>query len=256
MQDAGPVQVADGVQQALLLVVEHVVVGQADEADVGRPQHRDRGRVGAEMEDLRRPRPGHEVVCEHALQVGQHCIGSAEQRQGSAPTPLGRPRREEIVDQPAKHDVADHGKTDGRDNHPAIQLLTVGILATTLTQTDGAAGHWGKQPAMPATLQPLDRSMTAARTAWQSCTEFAQCAGRRAGRMQNHQESPQESPMSNSNTKVLEKLEAQVAYNEKMLNDLSAIVAEQGRDIDKLKAEIEVLGREVLQITEGEVGSH
>jgi uncharacterized coiled-coil protein SlyX len=74
--------------------------------------------------------------------------------------------------------------------------------------------------------------------------------------MQNHQESPQESPMSNSNTKVLEKLEAQVAYNEKMLNDLSAIVAEQGRDIDKLKAEIEVLGREVLQITEGEVGSH
>jgi uncharacterized coiled-coil protein SlyX len=41
-----------------------------------------------------------------------------------------------------------------------------------------------------------------------------------------------------------------------MLNDLSAIVAEQGRDIDKLKAEIEVLGREVLQITEGEVGSH
>jgi uncharacterized coiled-coil protein SlyX len=59
--------------------------------------------------------------------------------------------------------------------------------------------------------------------------------------------------MTGSITKTLEQLEAQVAFNEKMLNDLSAVVAGQ---IDKLKAEIEVLGREVLQITEGEVGSH
>jgi uncharacterized coiled-coil protein SlyX len=62
--------------------------------------------------------------------------------------------------------------------------------------------------------------------------------------------------MTGSITKTLEQLEAQVAFNEKMLNDLSAVVAGQAREIDKLKAEIEVLGREVLQITEGEVGSH
>lgn len=57
-------------------------------------------------------------------------------------------------------------------------------------------------------------------------------------------------------TKLLEKLEAQIAYNERMLSDLSNVVVEQGREIVKLKAEMVVLGREVLQITEGEVGSH
>ncbi len=62
--------------------------------------------------------------------------------------------------------------------------------------------------------------------------------------------------MSASKPKNIEDLEAQVAYNEKMLNDLSDIVTTQGREIDKLKAEIDVLGRQVLQITEGEVGSH
>lgn len=62
--------------------------------------------------------------------------------------------------------------------------------------------------------------------------------------------------MSASKPKNTEDLEAQVAYNEKMLNDLSDIVTAQGREIDKLKAEIDVLGRQVLQITEGEVGSH
>lgn len=56
--------------------------------------------------------------------------------------------------------------------------------------------------------------------------------------------------------KLLEKLEAQIAYNEKILGELSNVVAAQGREIDKLKAEIEVLGREVLQITQGEIGSH
>ncbi|HIP79873.1 MAG TPA: hypothetical protein EYH07_15595 [Kiloniellaceae bacterium] len=54
----------------------------------------------------------------------------------------------------------------------------------------------------------------------------------------------------------LSDLEAQVAYNERMLSDLSKIVAEQRREIDKLKAELEVIGREVLKITEGEAGSH
>lgn len=62
--------------------------------------------------------------------------------------------------------------------------------------------------------------------------------------------------MSASDSKALEDLEAQVAYNEKMLTDLNEIVTAQGREIDKLKAEIDVLGRQVLQITEGEAGSH
>ncbi len=51
-------------------------------------------------------------------------------------------------------------------------------------------------------------------------------------------------------------LQAQIAYNEKTLSDLSKVVADQGNAIDKLNAEIEVLGRQVLQLTEGEVGSH
>lgn len=62
--------------------------------------------------------------------------------------------------------------------------------------------------------------------------------------------------MTASKSKNIEDLEAQVAFNEKMLNDLSDIVTAQGREIDKLKAEIDVLGRQILQLTEGEVGSH
>lgn len=62
--------------------------------------------------------------------------------------------------------------------------------------------------------------------------------------------------MTANESKTIENLEAQIAYNEKMLNDLNEIVTAQGREIDKLKGEIEVLGRQVLQITEGEVGSH
>lgn len=54
----------------------------------------------------------------------------------------------------------------------------------------------------------------------------------------------------------LEDLQAHVAYNEKMITDLSEVVVAQGREIEKLRAEIEVLGRQVLQITEGEAGSH
>jgi len=57
-----------------------------------------------------------------------------------------------------------------------------------------------------------------------------------------------------ADSKTLEKIEADVAFNEKMLHDLSEMVVAQGREIDKLKSEIEVLGRQVLQITEGEAG--
>jgi len=62
--------------------------------------------------------------------------------------------------------------------------------------------------------------------------------------------------VATTEAKALEKLESQIAYNEKMLNDLNEIVAAQADEIDKLKAEIKILGRQVLQITEGEVGSH
>lgn len=54
----------------------------------------------------------------------------------------------------------------------------------------------------------------------------------------------------------VEDLQAHVAYNEKMINDLSEVVVAQGRELDRLRAEIEVLGRQLLEITEGEAGSH
>lgn len=59
-----------------------------------------------------------------------------------------------------------------------------------------------------------------------------------------------------SDGNTLEDLQALVAYNEKMITDLSEIVVAQGREIERMKAELEILGRQVLQITEGEVGSH
>mgnify|MGYP000495352803 CR=1 FL=1 len=62
--------------------------------------------------------------------------------------------------------------------------------------------------------------------------------------------------MTRSDPKAMDELEAQIAYTEKMLNDLSDVVTAQGREIDKLKAEIDVLGRQILRITEGEAGSH
>lgn len=52
---------------------------------------------------------------------------------------------------------------------------------------------------------------------------------------------------------TLEELQALIAFNEKTLADLSDMVAAQGREIERLKAEVEVLSRQVLQITEGEV---
>jgi uncharacterized coiled-coil protein SlyX len=54
----------------------------------------------------------------------------------------------------------------------------------------------------------------------------------------------------------VEDLQAHVAYNEKMINDLSEVVVAQGRELDRLRAEIEVLGRQLLEITEGDAGSH
>lgn len=62
--------------------------------------------------------------------------------------------------------------------------------------------------------------------------------------------------MNQSTEADLTQLQAQIAYNERALGDLSKIVADQAEEIDKLKAEMEVLGRQILQLTEGEVGSH
>lgn len=52
---------------------------------------------------------------------------------------------------------------------------------------------------------------------------------------------------------TLEDLQALIAYNEKTLADLSDMVVAQGREIEKLRAEVELLGRQVLQISEGEI---
>ena len=62
--------------------------------------------------------------------------------------------------------------------------------------------------------------------------------------------------MSTISESDIAQLQAQTAYNEKTLGELSKVVAEQGKAIDKLNAEIEILGRQILQLTEGEVGSH
>ena len=53
-------------------------------------------------------------------------------------------------------------------------------------------------------------------------------------------------------SEALEKIEADVAYNEKMLQDLSDMVVAQGREIDRLRAEIAALGRQIQRIAESE----
>lgn len=47
-------------------------------------------------------------------------------------------------------------------------------------------------------------------------------------------------------------LESQVARNEKTADELSDLVRRNAEEIIALKAEIGVLGREILQLTEGE----
>jgi len=52
-------------------------------------------------------------------------------------------------------------------------------------------------------------------------------------------------------TRLVE-LESQVAQNQETLDELNEVVRKQWQDIDLLKAEMQVLGREVLRLTEGE----
>jgi uncharacterized coiled-coil protein SlyX len=49
----------------------------------------------------------------------------------------------------------------------------------------------------------------------------------------------------------LSELESHVAESEKTIDELNAVVQEQWKAIELLKAEVEVLGRQILQMTEG-----
>ena len=51
-------------------------------------------------------------------------------------------------------------------------------------------------------------------------------------------------------------LESQVAQNERTIEELNEVVRRNGEEIDQLKAEIAVLGRQLLQLTEGEAEPH
>lgn len=50
----------------------------------------------------------------------------------------------------------------------------------------------------------------------------------------------------------LDAVERAVAETERAIEDLSEIVRRQHGEIDTLKAEVKVLGRQLLEITEGE----
>ncbi len=54
----------------------------------------------------------------------------------------------------------------------------------------------------------------------------------------------------------LVKLESLVAQNQKTIEELNEVVVDQGQQLDRLKGEIEVLGRQILLLTEGEAGPH
>ncbi len=51
-------------------------------------------------------------------------------------------------------------------------------------------------------------------------------------------------------------LESHVVRNERTLEELSEVVRRNGDELVTLKAEIAVLGREILQLTEGEREPH
>lgn len=49
----------------------------------------------------------------------------------------------------------------------------------------------------------------------------------------------------------LAKLETQITYNEETIADLNKVVTKQAGDIVKLQKEVEILGRQILELTEG-----
>jgi uncharacterized coiled-coil protein SlyX len=60
----------------------------------------------------------------------------------------------------------------------------------------------------------------------------------------------------NSLNERVTELENHVVRNERILEELSEVVRRNGDELATLKAEIAVLGREILQLTEGEREPH
>jgi uncharacterized coiled-coil protein SlyX len=60
----------------------------------------------------------------------------------------------------------------------------------------------------------------------------------------------------NSLNERVTELENHVVRNERTLEELSEVVRRNGDELATLKAEIAVLGREILQLTEGEREPH
>src|SRR5215212_9649235 len=87
--DAGGLQVREGIQEALLLEVEGVVVCQRAGVHAARPQDLDGRRVGTEVEDFGGARPRPLMFGYGALQVDDAQVSGEEQRQRVAPRFLG-----------------------------------------------------------------------------------------------------------------------------------------------------------------------
>lgn len=49
-------------------------------------------------------------------------------------------------------------------------------------------------------------------------------------------------------------IETEIAYNQKTLSELSEIVRQHALAIEELKAEVQLLGRQILSLTENEAG--
>jgi uncharacterized coiled-coil protein SlyX len=60
----------------------------------------------------------------------------------------------------------------------------------------------------------------------------------------------------NSLIERVTELESHVVRNERTIEELSEVVRRNGDELATLKAEIAVLGREILQLTDGERAPH
>jgi hypothetical protein len=124
------------VQQRVGVVVEHVVVGQRDGIESRRFQAGDVPGVRAEVEGL--ARPGNAAIGQHAFEIPDPHVGAGEHRQHIAPRMRGTGAREPVVDQPAKHDVADEA-----DFHAAPYPFPPG------------SGHIGSQSPRPGKVPTM-----------------------------------------------------------------------------------------------------
>ncbi len=54
--------------------------------------------------------------------------------------------------------------------------------------------------------------------------------------------------------KTAAEIETEIAYNQKTLSELNEIVRQHAIEIEELKAEVQLLGRQILSLTENEAG--